>query len=143
LSRCKFVDKRLAWDGEEGEGDFFYTPLESLVKDDNNYNLTEETSQTHLQVHGYVHSEIVKQLFEFETFPSVESPSHNQFPSKKKWKSIIKVLDRQQVFKRPCLMIIEEGVRGSFPTLQIVIAKTLLPPLLCELQVGCMSFFKL
>ncbi len=60
LSRCKFGDKSFQWDGKEGEDDIFYTPLESLVKKDGSCSLTVKTSQTHLQVHGYVHSEIVK-----------------------------------------------------------------------------------
>jgi hypothetical protein len=94
LRICKFGDERFAWDGEEGEDDVFYTPLESLVKEYSSCNLAVETSQTHLQVHGYVHLEIVKQLLEFETFPSIKSPSHKQSPSKKKSKLIIKVLDR-------------------------------------------------
>jgi hypothetical protein len=133
LRRCKFGDKRFAWDGEDFEDDIFYTPLKSLVKENRNCNLTIETSQTHLQVHGYVHSKIIKQLCKFETSPFAESPSHKQSPSKKKWKSIIKIPDRQQVFKRPCLIIIKEGAIDSFPTLQIVTTKTLMPPLLCKL----------
>ncbi len=74
LSKCIFGDKRFTWDGKEGEDDVFYTPLKNLVYEDSNYSLAIESNQTHLQVHGYVHSKIVKQLLEFETFPFVESP---------------------------------------------------------------------
>jgi hypothetical protein len=74
LSKCRFGDKRFTWDGEEGEDDVFYTPLESPVNEDSSCSLAIKSNQIHLQVHGYVHSKIVKQLFEFETFPFVESP---------------------------------------------------------------------
>ncbi len=94
MNICRFGDDRFAWDGKEGEDAVFYTPLESPVKEDSSCNLVLETSQIHLQVHGYVHLEIVKQLLEFDIFPSIKSPSHKQSPSKKKSKSIIKVLDR-------------------------------------------------
>jgi len=43
-----FDEERFTWDGEEGKDDVFYTPLESLVKENNSYNLVVETNQTHL-----------------------------------------------------------------------------------------------
>ncbi len=98
----------MGWRG--GRRWFFYTPPKSSIKEYSSCNLVVKTNQTHLQVHGYVHLEIVKKLFEFETFPSIKSPSHKQSPSKKKLKSIIKALDRQQVFKR--LMFDDDQGRG-------------------------------
>jgi len=65
LSRCRFGDKRFTWDGEKGEDDVLYTPLESPVNEDSSCSLAIKSNHTHLQVHGYVHSKIVKQLFEF------------------------------------------------------------------------------
>jgi hypothetical protein len=65
LNRCRFGDKKFTWDGKKGEDDVFYTPLESLVNEDNKCSLTIKSNHIHLQVHGYVHSKIVKQLLEF------------------------------------------------------------------------------
>jgi hypothetical protein len=74
LNICRFGDKRFTWDGKEGKDDVFYTPLKNLVNEDSSCSLVVASNQTHLQVHGYVHSKIVKQLLELRLFPFVKSP---------------------------------------------------------------------
>jgi hypothetical protein len=62
----------LTWDGEENGDDVFYTPPESLVKEDSSCNIVVNSSQIHLEVHGYVHFKIVK-LLELDFAPSKRS----------------------------------------------------------------------
>jgi hypothetical protein len=62
LNRCKFVDERFAWDGEESGEEKNYTPLESPMKEECSNNL-DSIKKTHLEVNGYVRSGIVKQFF--------------------------------------------------------------------------------
>ncbi len=68
LIKCQFGD------GEENRDDVFYTPLESPVKEDSSCNIVVNSSQTHLELHGYVHSKIVKQLLEIYFAPFERSP---------------------------------------------------------------------
>jgi hypothetical protein len=62
LNRCKFVDERFAWEGEESGEEKIYTPPESPMKEDCSNSLN-SIRKTHLEVNGYVHFEIIKQLF--------------------------------------------------------------------------------
>ncbi len=64
MSKSRFTDERLAWDGEENEDDIFFTPLESPIKKYANCNV--ESKQTHLEVHGCVHFYIISQFIELE-----------------------------------------------------------------------------
>ncbi len=61
LSRTRNGDEKLAWDGVESEEDVFFTPPKSPTKDDASLNVLVD-SKCHLEIHGYVHAEIVKQL---------------------------------------------------------------------------------
>jgi hypothetical protein len=73
----------LAWDGKESKNDVFYTPLKSLAKEDNSYSIVVNSNQTHLEVHVYMHFEIVKQLLELDFAPSQRAPRTKQFQYKK------------------------------------------------------------
>jgi hypothetical protein len=68
----------LAWDGKESRDDVFYTLPKSLVKEDNRCSTIINSSQTHLEVHGYLHFEIVKQLLVLDFAPFETSPRINQ-----------------------------------------------------------------
>jgi hypothetical protein len=69
----------LAWDGKENRDDVVYTPPKSPVKEDNKCSIVINSSQTHLEVHGYLHFEIVKQLLELDFVPFERSPRIKQF----------------------------------------------------------------
>jgi len=78
LNRCWFGDERLAWDGKDSKNDVFYTLPKSPVKKDSRYSIVVNSNQTQLEVHGYVHYEIVKQLLELDFGPSQRSPRIEQ-----------------------------------------------------------------
>jgi hypothetical protein len=67
-----------AWDGKENRNEVFYTPPKSPVKEDNRCNIIINSSQTHLEGHGYMHFEIVKQLFKLDFAPFERSPRIEQ-----------------------------------------------------------------
>jgi uncharacterized RmlC-like cupin family protein len=78
LSRCWFGDKRLGWDGKENMDDVFYIPPKSPVKEDNRCSTIINSSQIHLEVHGYMHFEIVKQLLKLDFAPFERSSKIEQ-----------------------------------------------------------------
>jgi hypothetical protein len=49
------------------------------IKENSSYNTKVNSSQTHLEMHGYMHSEIVKQLLELDFAPCQRSPRIEQF----------------------------------------------------------------
>jgi hypothetical protein len=51
---------------------FLHTTRKSS-KWNSSYNIIVNSNQTHLEVHGYVHSKIVKQLLELDFVPSQRS----------------------------------------------------------------------
>jgi hypothetical protein len=61
LSKSRFVHEKLAWDGMNGEGEMWFTPPKSLIKDDASLSVV-SNSISHLKVNGVVHSYVVKQL---------------------------------------------------------------------------------
>jgi len=59
LNRCKFVDERFAWDGEENGEENIYTPLKGPMKEKCSNSL-DSIKKTHFEIN--VHSGIVKQF---------------------------------------------------------------------------------
>jgi hypothetical protein len=59
LSIIRNGDEKLAWDGLESEEDIFFTPPENLTKYDISLSVVVD-SKCHLEVHGYVHVDVVK-----------------------------------------------------------------------------------
>jgi hypothetical protein len=62
VEQSKNDDEKLAWEDEvQSEDDVFFTPLESLTKEDISGSVV-SNNKTHLEVNGVMHAYIVKQL---------------------------------------------------------------------------------
>jgi hypothetical protein len=104
LSKSKNGDEKLAWDGKENEDDIFFTPFQSLLKEDVNYEVVSKNSQCHLEVNGTIHFVIVEQLtnhmfLHFLGFCTLEHPRKSK--QKGIFKSVIK-LGTRQLDPLPC-----------------------------------------
>ncbi len=64
LSKARLTDEKLAWDGEESE-DIFVTPPQSPIKGNVGCNVVSST-QSHLEVSGAIHSNVVEELTNLE-----------------------------------------------------------------------------
>jgi hypothetical protein len=89
----------LAWDGKESEDDHFFTPPQSPLKKDNDYNVMLST-QSHLEVNGASHNVIMEEPTNLELFHCLGSnrSEHSNAKKKRTSKSIIKLGTKQPQF---------------------------------------------
>jgi len=73
----------LAWDGNESENDHFFTPPQSPLKKDNDYNVV-LSIQSHLEVNGASHNVIMEEPTNLELFRSLRSSRSEHSNAKKK-----------------------------------------------------------
>ncbi len=74
LKRARFVDEKLAWEGEvESKDDVFFTPPKNPIREDPIPSVMLST-QVHLEVNGIVHAYIVKHLTNLKIVHFLRSP---------------------------------------------------------------------
>ncbi len=96
LSRARFANEKLAWEGEvESKDDVFFMPPKSPIREDPIPRVVLNT-QVHLEVNEIVHAYIVKQLTNFLIVHFLGSHITKQSRFKNSWKcvKIIKIGDK-------------------------------------------------
>jgi len=108
-----------AWDGEESEDDHFFTPPQSPLKEDNDYNVVLST-QFHLEVNVVSHNVIMEEPTNLKSFHSLGSSrsEHSNAKKKRASKSIIKLGTKLPNLYALIFMVVKQATR-----LDIIITK--------------------